>query len=403
MKPACLGPAVLLAALVLYPPSSRADAEIEFGLNNGYTNNLLSEASAQDDAYSTARLTARWYPLPQLQLSLGTDYTYYNNVIGLGNNTPRAGLIWVPTDPAGRLTFYLEGNTSARRYRAAYSSYSTNEGYLKGSVGFRLNPRFLLRSGIKFNGTNYITPDSTTDADYEQYELFAGVNIALPWSNSFDLEAGLGQTNFALIDAAKNPDFQNPYAAPGVQWPATKFLEDGDFRALYVSPRVSRPLGDKTGISLTYVYRQFLDVDEAVVLGITTDFLSPWTSFFDGSSLQLRIKSYVISDFILTGGLGYWDKTFLRSTEVVVDTIPTPRPDDPDRVRIETRWVDPKDATAREDDMTRLYFGLQRPFTFRGGLYLEPSLGLEYIDNRSTRDNFDYSTTAVTFNILVRP
>lgn len=404
MKPLSVLFLILPAFLVCAAGSAHADFDLEVGLNNGYTNNLLSEISSRDDSYSTARLLARYYPSQQLQLNLGADYTYYNRLIGLSSLAPQAGLIWIPTTPDNAEQLYVETRLTSRRYRTAYSTFDTNEGLFKATLALNVSRPLSIRYGCKINFTNYITPDSLTDGDSEQYELFAGANLTLPGNNALDLETGFGLTNFAFIDAFQHPTLARglPFP-PWAQYPPTEFIDPGDFRAAYISPRWSRPLGTNTGISITYVYRQFLDIGNAVVLGLTTDFLSPWASFFDGSSIRLRLKTFVIPHCILTGGVGYWDKTYLRSTEVDTVITPAPRPDDPDRVRIDILWTDPEDATARRDDMTHAYLTIQRPLVLGSGAVIEPSLSLEYIDNRSTHNNYDYSTTAVSFSLMIRP
>jgi len=391
----------ILTAITVAVLASAAQADIdwELGFDGGYTNNLLSEAVGYDDSHSTTRASLKHYPLAGVRLNLDGEYTYYGNLYRLSNWVGRTGLAWIPTAADSPTSFYVEGSFDIRRYRGDYEEFDNNNGLLKAALGHTFNETLRIRTGAKFNATSYINSDTTTDADYEQYELFAGLNATLFGTTSFDLETGVGLTRYSYIDATV--DSVIPPIMPGLpgQAPPNQFLQDGNFEAFYVSPRISHPLGDRTGISLTYTYRQFFNIDDAVVLGYTTDFLSPWASFFDGSAIQLRVKSLLVPHMIVNAGFGYWDKTYLRTIEqslVEVELYPGYSIE-------ELRWLDPKDAGSREDEMLRLYIGFQRPFAIGGGAIVEPRLSLDYTHNSSSLDSYDYSSTAVAAGITYRP
>ncbi len=388
----------LLLTAALVAPSALADFNWELNFNGGYTNNLLNETIGYDDNHSTSRAIVRYYPLGQLQLNSSVEYTYYGNLYNLSNGLAQFGAIWIPTAPESKLNLYVDGNFSLRRYRKAFSEFDENIGTAKVSLSYALLPRLRLRTGIRYNANRYPKSDTTIDADYQQGEAFAGANLTFLGSNSFDIETGFGATRFSSIDATVDSTISDPFF-PDIQVSPSEFLQEGTFTAFYVSPRLSRPIGGKTGISLTYTYRKFYKVDNSVVMGPTTFFLSPWASFFDGSAVQFRVKSLAVPHMIVTAGAGYWDKTFLRTIEQVIVV----RELYPGYSVTELRWVEPKDAGARKDYMTRLYLGLQRPFRVAGGAVVEPSLNLEYTHNISTSTTYRYNATAVSVGVVVRP
>jgi len=392
---------LLATGIALSVAPVRADFNWELNLNGGYTNNLLSESIGYDDNHSGTRAIVRYYPLSQLQFNATSEYTYYGQLYNLSNWVGRVGGIWIPTPPESKLNLYVDGSFDFRRYRHEFSEFDNNNGAAKVSLGYALTPVVRVRSGLRLNSTEYVKTDTTTDADYQQGELFAGVNVTILGSNSLDLETGLGVTRYSSIDAVAHPVFdttQNPFGQ-WIQQSPTELLGEGNFSAFYISPRISRPIGDKTGVSLTYTWRQFNDINNSVVMGYTTDFLSPWASFFDGSSVQFRLKTLLVPHMIVTAGYGYWDKTFLKSTaQRFVDVEQFPGYSVP-----ELRWIDPKDATPRVDYMNRIYLGIQRPFRIGNGLLIEPSLNFDYTDNNSSDVSFDYNATAISAGIIIRP
>lgn len=388
-------------AVALLPNVGLAEANLswELGLSGMYTSNLLSDASDLEDSYSTTQATAYWYPLASLRLKASGEYTYYSETFGLSNFSGAGGFMWIPTDEAGSVSLYVEGSLDTRMYRTRFEEFDNHNAILKSGVAYEVSPRFRVRGGLIGRMTSYPHPDIATDPDYNQAEVFAGLNLGLPLNNSLDCEAGYGITGYAFINSAIDSVYPPlPGMDPDAKEPPTKFLRDGDFRSFYISPRLSRSIGTKTGLSLTYTYREFARTEDAVVLGYTTSFLSPWNSFFEGSSVTFQVKTYVIPHFIISTGAGYWDKTFLRTSELESKYVPTY----PGHFMEVFYFIDPKDAKAREDEMSRYFISFQRPFLF-GATVVEPGLSIDYSDNRSTNEDYDYTSTSVNFTLTARP
>ena len=359
--------------------SAKADFTYEVAVNGGYTDNLLNDATYLDDSYSTTQASVKFYPLSTMEVDLSSGYTYYSKTHQLSNFLYSGDVTFIPIGDESAFSLYLTAGIDRIRYREKFESFDNKNIRLTASGGYVVGPAMRLRAGSKVTATRYVNADSV-DADYEQYVLFTGLNLALPGCNSLDVETGWGFTNFTFIDDSLQwfDEFR-----PG--------LHGGRFRSFYVSPRFSRPLGLKTGISITYTHRRFTNADRAVVLGYSTGFLSPWASVFDGSSVSAQLKSYLIPRMVVSAGAGYWDKTYLKTMERVFN-----------EAYSGWEWPAPNVVKPRKDYFTRWYFSIQRPVAFGVSGILEPTVTVEYSHNRSSFDTYDYSGTTISAGLVYR-
>ena len=392
---------VISLLLMIGAADGRADARLELGLNQSYHSNLLNDSTERHDFRDVLNASLKLYPTSALEIGLSGDATGYDHLDDLNGIVGRFGVTWIPDLGETPFSLYGTGTFSQQRYGENLESFDNNTGAATVSLGYHLSPALELRTGVKATAHAYVNSDSgAVDADNEQYELFAGLNASLPGSNSFDLEFGIGQTNYSFIDASVYPEIplQDTTLPGGPPVPPNTILSDGDFRSFFVSPRLSRPLGRKTGVSLTYSYRRFSGLDDAVVLGYSTNFLSPWASFYEGSSIALRLKTYLISGLIVTGGAGYWDREYLRTVELetyMVELYPGYEIED-------VRYGAPAEAPAREDELTRVYINVMIPFVVSHSSVLEQTFSLDYSHNSSTLDAYDYSGVTVSIGITYR-
>jgi len=366
---------ICIFVLIVLVNAVQADIAYEASIKGGYTDNLYNDSSGKNDSYSTTRLSTNLYPIANVEVNLAGEYTYYSNSFNLSNLFYSGKVTYIPTSEDLPYSVYLSANFDRRNYRKKQEEFDNQNLSLTASFGYYLLPQLQVRTGSKITSTKYIKT-TNLDADYEQYELFGGLNTSFFGSNSFDIEVGLGTMNFSFINAhvqAINP------VNPGDS------LSTGQLYQIYLSPRFSRPLGAKTGMSIAYTYRDFTNHDDVVIFGFTTGFLSPWASVYDGSSVQLKLKSYLIPHSIIKGGLGYWDKTYLKSLEEQKFGYPSP-----------------KNAPKRKDYLTRVFASFQRPIVFGVGGVLEPTVSLDYTHNVSSDDRYDYNGLTVTVNMVYR-
>jgi len=370
---------LVLACLLILSMPIRADFSYEINLKGGYTGNLLNDSLGMEDSYSTSRASFKYYPLSTLEIGLSSEYTYYSKTYGLSNLLYSGTVIHIPTVESSPVTVYLSAGYDRVRYRENIESFDNKTIRVKASLSYRVSSGMRLRTGSNLAATRYVNADSIS-ADNDQYELFAGANMSFLGSNSLDIETGFSFTNYSFINDSL--EWFNP-VDPG--------LRDGHFRSFYISPRFSRPLGLKTGISVTYKYRHFANINRAVVLGYATGFLSPWALVFDGSSIVLQLKSYLVPHVVVSAGAGYWDKTYLKTLERVYN---------PSFHGFE--WPPPNQVPRRKDYFTRLYLSFQRPITFGFNGVLEPTVTVDYSHNNSSLATYDYSSTTVTVGLTYR-
>jgi hypothetical protein len=374
----CLGlfTAGLFALLLVNSSSLRADVRFDLGWNGGYTNNLLSDSTALSDRYSTASGTMRYYPLDWLEINLTGEYTYYDEILGLGNRVGRVGIAVIPLKETSQYSVYLKGSFDGMRYRKDFSAFDNNNVDGRISLGYRLKPTLNVRCGFNIQSAAYLASDI---GDKKSVELFSGVNFSFWGRNSLDLEAGIGATDYRYIntDSLDGDDikFLNP------QDPLSS-LRERTLNSFYFSPRYSRPLGSLTGMNLTIVYRDFRHTD-ALVFGSSVGLLSPWTSIWEGTSVTLNVKTYLVPAVITTVGVGYWNKTYLNTFEKIADS-----------------WA--VFTTYRDDQQERAFVQMMRPISTEGGGLLQLSLSIDYTHNHSTNKLYKYSGVSIQTGISYR-
>jgi len=377
--PTLLSLSFVSVCLLLLAVSARADYDIVAGVNGGYIGNLYLDSNDVEDSYSTTQASFKYYPLSQIEIDLTGAYTYYSKKFDLSNFLYSGKITFIPTSEESPFSVYLSGAYDNVQYREKREDIDNNNSRWIASIGYRLSPVVNLRAGSRLTATRYPNSEDI-DADHEKYELFAGINLSLFGSNSVDIEAGLGRIDFVFLD----PDTEI-VKPPGFGLPAE--ILEGNLRLYYISPRFSRPLGSRTGLSISYTYRQFTNPDEVLIFGFATEFLSPWASIYEGSSVTVKLKSYMIPRMVVTTGAGYWDKTYLTALE---------------------EWINPAYGgkewrrSKRQDYFTRLYISLQRPVSFGMSGMLKPTVTVDYSHNNSSDEGYDYSGTTVSVAIVYR-
>ena len=344
----------------LIPAVSTAAAfghRFEFASNTGSTNNLLNDSGSVFDVYTTSALRLSGYPWSSLEISVGGEHSYYRENIGLSSLSGRLSATAIPLPRSSRFSLYMSGLLSGIRYHSDFSGFDNNSGEVQVSAGYNVIPALSFRTGVVYASTSYI---SLATDDKRDFQVFCGANIIPFGSNSIDIEAGFDYAGYFYIqDDPDIPDILPPDSFP---------VAESKLRVLYISPRYSRPIGARTGLSVSFTRYKFQNYDKQMIYGFSTQYLSPWASVWEGQSVSLNVKTFLIPKMIVTAGAGYWDKTYMRTAE---------------KSYIFFLWA--KMGRARQDWETRYYLSLQRPFTTHGGLFFEPRLSVDYTDNKSNK------------------
>ncbi|MGB5137107.1 MAG: hypothetical protein WBP29_01095, partial [Candidatus Zixiibacteriota bacterium] len=353
-----------LLLLGLLPERSSANIMLELGLNGGYTDNLLSDSSGVVDRYSTSSATLRFYPNSNYELRTTGEATFYSAQTGLSNKLARLGATWIPLNAESRFSIYVSGDFDLLRYRSQFGRFNTNNIDARAAFGYRLGTVANLRWGVRLQSTEYL---GSSSGDKASIESFAGINTTFWRDNSFDCEFGYGIMDYRFIDPAlEYIDIEQPEAA----------LTGGKLRSIYVSPRVSRPLGSRTGANVTFTYHHFLGDEDEIVYGSSVGLLSPWTSVWEGTSIVANVKSFLLPGFISTFGCGYWNRRHLRTIENGLYPLVIGR--------------------ERDDDQARMYLQFVRPIAVGSGKILQPRIQIDYSNNNSSNELFDYSGASIS-------
>ena len=302
-----------------------ADIGMELQLAQNFTDNLLLDSAELKDSYSTSTAIIHYYPFSQFEVNLTGEYTYYSDLVDLGNVMLGAGVTFIPTSPKSKYTVYLSANYASRNYRELFDVYNTADIDIIGSLSYQLSSRAQLRGGVSLNKTEFVNSEQ---GDKESLNVFTGLNITPFGSNSIDLETGWSFADYTFID------YESIWGYP------QRLIElDGNLTSFYFSPRFSRPLGRRAGISMTYTYSNFLGDEDPVVYSFSSGLLSPWASVFEGNSITVSLKCFPLRKLIFEAGYGFWDKKYLR-TLYLVDVIQD-REDDLSRYLLSVSWPMP--------------------------------------------------------------
>lgn len=353
-----------LIFLLVSMAGANADFGLELQLSQNATENLLSDSTEISDFYSANRMTLSYYPVPQAEIRMTSEYNYYTDLVGLGSIAGGGGFTVIPTTENSRFNFYFSGDFVSRSYRDAFSDFNTNDLDLVASVGYSASRYLRFRSGISYENSNYIHDD---DADKESYQLFGGLNFSFLGKNSLDLEFGYAFANYNFIDSSTI-----------FTYPQKLERFNGDLRSIYISPRFSRPISKRIGFNIVYSYSEFSDAGDKIVFDYSSGYLSPWASVWAGNSVTVNFKAFPFRDLVATAGFGYFSKNFLESLQL------------------------PFILLGRHDYQRSWYLGLSWPFTSHGGIFIEPSLQVRYTNNSSSRLLYNYNDLLAVVGMTFR-
>lgn len=416
--------ALLLMAASAIGEVSLPSVSLEASLGHAYESNLLSDWSQIADYTTTGHFAAKLYLSSNLELKGSIDRSLIrtkessepladtttinfgqDTIITVGDDldevlkslssvTSGLHLTYIPTAGNSQLSVYLSGGVGRHSYddrnsqlydtigfagdttylKRDFKIYNTTDYDVMAAFGFQYSPRIHLRVEAAFVYNDYTRAVFLNDMvnNKRALDFVTGVNWSVSGTNVIDLELGLsGQTiNRTFVDTTVD------LPSPGIYDTSITFGKpDLVIQTLYISPRFSRQLGEKTGVSLTGTYRNFVKGSDLIVAGDAAELLDPFATVWEGAGLSLSVKTFLVPRLITTIGLGYWNKTYLKHIELYDAGFPSLQP----------RVVD------REDTKKAFYIGFQMPLPKTwGGLNIEPVVSVEYGDNSSTMQTYDY-------------
>jgi len=350
-----------------YDPLNLLDnTEFEFGINTGYTGNLLNDVTKTDDRNFTPSIAMRYYPASFMGISYESEYTYYSDTYRLSNYYGKIGVTMIPTGAESAFSFYFNGSFDFRKYHHSTRSFDNNNFDLIASLGYRAADQLHFRMGYAFNANTYY---HASHSDLIKYETFMGANWTMFGSNTIDLELGYSITDYsAVIDTFMPPVIDTVYSGRS----ADDYFSNTYLLAFYFSPRFSRSLGNKTGMSLEFNYQKFSNEDKSVIIISEFEHISPFAGVTEGRSITLNLKTFLIKNAIVNTGAGYWYKKYLRMYDGPYETT---------RIDLTRRRV---------DELSRWFISLELPVAVGHSDLLKSTWSLDYYNNVSNFDQFDY-------------
>lgn len=416
---------------------SLSSASFEASLGQKYESNLLSDWTQIADYTSTGHFAIKLYPFANLELNGSIDRnlinvkentdpiadTSYENfgqdtIITWGEDldevleslstvTTGLHLTYIPTPANSRFSVYINGGVGRRSYddrespgvdtinhrgtvtllNRDFQRYNTTDYDLTAATGYQYSPRVHLRSELAYIYNDYTNAVVLNDMVNSKRTIDAvvGGNWSIKGSNVLDLEVGLSDQTINRTFVDTTLEFPSPGVTDTTESSGSPDLKT---QTLYLSPRFSRKLGERTGVTLTGTYRSFVTGSDIIVAGEAAQLLDPFATVWEGSGVMLSIKTFLIPRLITTLGVGYWDKTYLRHLEGYDDE------------RYPSRQYR---VAERIDKKSSIYMGLQMPLPKTwGGLNIEPVLSVEYGDNSSTIETYDYFGWDLALGVSVK-
>lgn len=372
----------------------RASVAIEYSSSASTSNNLLGDSSKVYDAYTSENIIIKAYLFSSLEVKLSGEMVYYRETPGLDNKGANLSVTYIPIREESHLALYLTGIISGRVYRDAFNILDNNYAEATVAMGYQLLGNLNVRSGVTYRSTAYLN----RDIDYRRdIDLYLGGNASFLSKGSIDLEIGFARTNYAFKDAhltgsALLPPEYNQIVVPYANWWMKIIPETKDnLWVFYISPRISRSIGSRTGINIQYTQRNFQNYSSGFLPGQANDYLSPWITIWDGRSITANAKSYLIPRFIITAGAGYWDKTYLTTA------------DEQGALEQDIRYSQSQGiAKTRHDWQSRYYMGFQLPLKIGTEIILSPALNFDYTRIRSNDPLYDYNNFSISTGVTIR-
>jgi hypothetical protein len=362
-----------------YDPLNFLDnAEFEVGVISGYSGSLLNDYTMTSDRNYTPSVAMRYYPTSFLGLSYENEYTYYSDTYRLSNYYGKLGITLIPTDSKSAFSFYFNGSYDFRAYQQSIRNFDNYNFDVMISMGYRAAEQLHFRMGYDFNANTYF---HASNSNLIKYETFMGGNWTMFGSNTLDLELGYSITSYsAIIDTFMPPVIDTVYSGRN----ANDYFSKTYLLAFYVSPRFSRSLGEKTGMSLEFNYQKFSNADKSVIIISEFEHISPFAGVTEGRSITLNLKTFLIKNAIVSSGAGYWHKTYLRMFDGPYET-----------TRIDR-------AKKRVDELSHWFISLELPVPVGHSELLKSTWSLDYYNNVSNFDQFKYYKWAFSTGLTVQ-
>ena len=353
---------VLLLLLGLIVPGAFAETITESSISTGYTGNLFNDSSAADDYYSTFNLELKNYHKEIMAFTIAGQYNRYYQYQDLSSVTGGTSLTIMPLDKTSPMTLAFAGQIAYQKYGAIYALYDNVGASVAANFTYRVSQRFYFLSGISFLHNTYTNTDYGSN---QGFLLASGFHLTPFGSNALSINAEFSRKAYeqpVTVISGNGNSGENTIAKN----------ETYDIAGL--TARFSRPIGKRTGISLSGGYRHVEIDNDFSVQGYSIDYLSPWAELWEGGSLSGTVKHFFPKQITTEITAAYYDKNFvdiIELDELLNATYP---------------------GESRVDRLTTISASFSRPFVIDHTALLKPTVFIGYRHNNSTIEKYTYDT-----------
>ncbi|MCP4703077.1 MAG: hypothetical protein GY865_00585 [candidate division Zixibacteria bacterium] len=364
----------LLTVIIILFAFSISSGEINTAINigGGYNGNLFNDSLVTEDSYSTFGGHINYYPSSSIQLLAFGQYSAYKTNNDLSNINGGGSIKIIPTSELSSISIIFSGELSHKGFGNFYSLYNQNNFATSARIIYQVASKFHIKSKVSYSAVSYI------NSDY-------GSRNGLTLSGGFNLiPFGTNSLNFNTAYYFGGYD-QMPLDLDNSMGRQSNRTEEYDSYSLAdITIRYSRPIGSRTGISVT-LGRRYIQHDESfIVADFDVDYLSPLANLWSGPSGFVFIKHHFPKQFTLELKGGFKEKSFINAIEYSADEIETYQ------------------QSTRNDSFASFLISLSKPINIGSGNLLTPKVSVYYSSNRSTDDLYDYSNFSTSLSMNVR-
>jgi|GEM_PF-2216567 len=240
---------------------------------SGTTNNLFADSTNIEDYYSSLNFVYEQPLTDNLLLyydGLGEIYYKTSSLTNLDHN---AGIeVGKYIKNRGEIFTGLSG--FMLNYRDDYELFNRQGAGLKSGFRWISSPFVRWRSGVDLSYNDYPN-DDTLAVSYSESYLYLGVNIATKQKIALDISPGLQFRRYSELDTPANTSY------------------------FWINSRISRPIGDKTGVSLGAMIREQVSVSGDAISALVQGGIDPgdllWSGYNVNASLNYGKMPWFIS------------------------------------------------------------------------------------------------------------
>ena len=364
--------ALLIVFVIVFATPCSAEVVTTVSLGGGYQGNLFNDSLSIGESYSSIGGDIKLYPSNSVQITGEGTYNAFSSTKDLSNFLGGTSVMFIPTSETSALSVMFTGQLSYRGFGILYELYNRSSAGASGAFGYRLLTSLQIQSRVSYSGTNYLKSDYGSNRGFE---VAGGFNLTPYGSNSLAFEVGYSRFTY---DLAKYEESGNSNSSQRVTTNSQAYTSTG------LSLRYSRPLGERTGISMSFGHRLSQLDDALAITGYSIDYLSPWGELWDGSSISANVKHFFPGQVTVEINGAIYDKAF-------VDVIES------DSLLAESFLL-----KSRQDDLATTSITISKAITVGENNLLTPGLNLGYTHSQSTLDEYDYGDISAYFSVKMR-